>query len=228
MGVAFSVVDVLVEPAGMNRLKQLGATSVPVVVVGDDFAYGLDTDKLGQLLGKEIKAVEMLPVEVLIHKLDHIVGAGIEAVKQFPADAFPIKVVPNRNRSWYELGYHVFSISDAFFDCYYNGATLTAERLRWLPPDRMTTRDDLVAFGVEMREQLKRWSLEKDDARFSDHVDTYYGGSDFHELLERTAWHTAQHVRQFLDFLSQKGIQPNAPLTDDDLKGLPLPAAIWE
>lgn len=52
MGVAFSVVDVLVEPAGMNRLKQLGATSVPVVVVGDDFAYGLDTDKLGQLLGK--------------------------------------------------------------------------------------------------------------------------------------------------------------------------------
>jgi hypothetical protein len=47
-------------------------------------------------------------------------------------------------------------------------------------------------------------------------------------LLERCAWHSAQHTRQLQFLLSRMGIEPDQPLTAEDLKGLPLPEKVWE
>jgi hypothetical protein len=47
-------------------------------------------------------------------------------------------------------------------------------------------------------------------------------------VLERTAWHAAQHTRQLIIMLESHGITPDRPLTNDDLAGLPVPDEVWD
>jgi hypothetical protein len=46
-------------------------------------------------------------------------------------------------------------------------------------------------------------------------------------MLERMVWHAAQHTRQLMLMLECAGVQPDRPLTADDLRGLPLPDDVW-
>ena len=48
---------------------------------------------------------------------------------------------------------------------------------------------------------------------------TYFGGTTRHEMLERTVWHSTQHIRQIAALLEQVGIAPDAPLTARDTDG---------
>jgi hypothetical protein len=59
-------------------------------------------------------------------------------------------------------------------------------------------------------------------------VETYYGARSMHEVLERTAWHSAQHTRQLMMLLDMLRIAPNGPLAPADLAGLPLPERVWD
>jgi len=49
-----------------------------------------------------------------------------------------------------------------------------------------------------------------------------------HVVLERTAWHPAQHTRQLMLILETLGIEPERRLTAEDLAGLPLPDKAWD
>jgi hypothetical protein len=59
-------------------------------------------------------------------------------------------------------------------------------------------------------------------------VPTYFGGTTRHEMLERTVWHSAQHVRQIASLLDRAGVAPDRPLTADDIRGLPLTEMVWD
>jgi hypothetical protein len=59
-------------------------------------------------------------------------------------------------------------------------------------------------------------------------VPTYYGIRPMHEVLERTAWHAAQHTRQIMLMLESYGTAPAQPLTAADLAGLPVPDEVWD
>jgi hypothetical protein len=59
-------------------------------------------------------------------------------------------------------------------------------------------------------------------------VQTYYGQQTRHQLLERSTWHSAQHVRQLIFILERYGIAPDRPLVAEDLAGLPLPQRLFE
>ena len=76
-----------------------------------------------------------------------------------------------------------------------------------------------------VRERLKEWF--KLPGVYEDGVTTYCGYQTAHELLERTVWHAAQHLRQLYVFLTWMGEKPINPLTDAEFKGLPLPEKIW-
>ena len=50
-----------------------------------------------------------------------------------------------------------------------------------------------------------------------------------YEVLERTCWHSGQHVRQIMMLLEQDlKIEPKKPLSDDDFSGLPMPEKVWD
>jgi hypothetical protein len=58
---------------------------------------------------------------------------------------------------------------------------------------------------------------------------TYYGERPMHEVLERTAWHVAQHVRQ-LDFIAVDllHLPVQGRLHAAQLAGLPVPCGVWD
>ncbi|MCZ6772716.1 MAG: NrdH-redoxin, partial [Proteobacteria bacterium] len=63
---------------------------------------------------------------------------------------------------------------------------------------------------------------------FSGEVSTYFGATSRHEILERTVWHSTQHVRQVASLLDQAGVMPDRPLTQNDIRGLPLTEHVWD
>ena len=63
---------------------------------------------------------------------------------------------------------------------------------------------------------------------FSGQVPTYFGGTTRHEMMERTVWHSTQHMRQVASLLEQVGITPDQPLTKTAIEGLPLTDAVWD
>jgi uncharacterized damage-inducible protein DinB len=83
----------------------------------------------------------------------------------------------------------------------------------------------LAGYGAAVRQALGRW-LAADDATVGT-VETYYGPQTGHELLERTTWHAAQHLRQIHALLEEAGAPPPVPLDEALLEGLPLPKSIW-
>jgi hypothetical protein len=118
----------------------------------------------------------------------------------------------------------IFRLSAAFRDTREQGHFPEA----WLledPPPAMRDGAAIAAYGETVRDRLADWFRRPgwcDGA-----VSTYYGDQSAHELMERTTWHAAQHLRQLYWFIGKMGVTPEAPLTDADLEGLPFPAAVW-
>ena len=99
------------------------------------------------------------------------------------------------------------------------------------PPEDSITRPQQVAdYAGEVRQRVHDWWArhEKTDPTAKQVVQTYFGAQPLSVLLERCAWHSAQHARQLQFLLSRMGIEPDQPLTAEDLKGLPLPEKVWE
>jgi hypothetical protein len=49
-----------------------------------------------------------------------------------------------------------------------------------------------------------------------------------HEFLERTTWHSGQHVRQLLMVLGIIGIEPDGPPKKETFADLPMPDKVWD
>jgi hypothetical protein len=108
------------------------------------------------------------------------------------------------------------------------GATLTNALLTSPPPDDMTTVEQITDYGRDVRERFRKWWLGVEDVTGDQPVPTYYGEQPILDVLERTTWHAAQHVRQTRMILEQMGITPDRPLSPDDLAGLPVPEKVWD
>ena len=142
-------------------------------------------------------------------------------------DEYLERELPDRPRSWRVLFHHVFQIPTAFLDMEETGATLTYENLVAPPPDDMTTSAAIAAFGAKVRDRFNAWASKTAGEDFSGQVPTYFGGTTRHEMLERTVWHSTQHVRQVAALLEEVAISPDRPLTAADIDGLPLPNGVW-
>ncbi|MGH7335106.1 MAG: hypothetical protein ACREKS_20660 [Candidatus Rokuibacteriota bacterium] len=131
---------------------------------------------------------------------------------------------PDRDRSVRQLAYHIFRLSLAFREA------MVERRLPevWLVEEAPAGLGDgaaLAGYGDGVRAQLADWFGRADACDGT--VATYYGVQTAHQLLERTTWHAAQHVRQLHGLLGRMGVTPDDPLTDADVSGLPLPQEIW-
>jgi glutaredoxin len=225
-GVNYESINVQDDENGMTALRELGARSVPVVALGEQFVYAQSLADVIKFLGLNLSLNERLPPEQLAQRVCAVLAAALRYVQQIPDDKLATDV-RNRKRSGRELAHHVFRIIEAFLEAT-AGATLTYESTVMGPGAQINTKADILRYGEGVLARFKRWWAACPDKSCMASVVTYYGSHSMHEVLERSAWHSAQHTRQLMMLLEMLSIAPNGPLTEDDLNGLPLPEKVWD
>ena len=226
LGVDYESVNVSAQPEAMDELRALGVRSVPVVTRGRDYVFAQALEDVSRFVGKEVR-IERLPEDVLVRKWLHVLEAAQRHVMQIPHERLGERATEGRDRSIRDLAYHVYQIPDAFLQAVENGAPDLTAIFNAAPPADVRTTADIRAYGAGVTEHLRRWSLRLQEWRGST-VNTYYGERPLQELLERSTWHSAQHVRQIIDVLERLGVAPDGPLTEEDYAGLPMPVGVWE
>jgi hypothetical protein len=217
-------VNVLEDPTGMAELERLGVRSVPVLSRGDKYTFGQSTKQIVDFLGLAEKAGPELSTDELAARVAKFMEAALELIPLMPADRLDTHV-PGRPRSYRTLAFHLFRVVDAFLDANEN-VTLVQAMFREEPaPDAST--EALVAYGTKVRDRFQAWWRAGDTAP-SKTLQTYYGPQSLHELMERTTWHSGQHVRQYMMLLEKEGVAHHRPLVAADFTKLPMPQNVWD
>ncbi len=210
----------------MNELRRLGARSIPVVSRGDEFTFAQQLSDVVEFLKLDVDVSPALSPEQLAARLDHVLETASRLIRQIPIESLGDKL-PNRDRTLRVLAHHVFRISEAFLEAC-DGAELTAALPVVPPTDDMQSFVAMADYGDTVRARVAAWWADLDDKTCQRRMKTYYGEPRMHEVLERTTWHTAQHVRQIRMVLETRNVTPDRPLTDADLQGLPVPEKVWD
>jgi len=208
-------------------LRALGARSVPAVARNGRFVYAQVISDVIDFLGLAEAGAPVLAPAALAARADAVLATAARLVRQLP-DAALGNVLPNRPRSWRVLAHHVFQIPVAFLEMEEQGTRLEYEVLTAAPPDDLLTGASIAAFGEAVRERFADWWTRMGGADFTQPVETYFGRTSRHEMLERTVLHSAQHVRQLAALLESIGIAPDRPLGAAEIRDLPLTDRIWD
>lgn len=211
----------------MEELQRLGARSIPVVSRGDEFVFAQVIKDVVDFLDLEDDSEPQLSPSQLKVRYAHVLETAIRLVESMP-DEHLERELPDRPRSWRVLLHHVFQIPVAFLDMEETGVELSYENMVESPPQEMITSSAIASFGEAVSYRFEKWAKGSDGEGFSGQVPTYFGGTTRHEMLERTVWHSTQHVRQVAALLEQVGIEPDQPLTAADIEGLPLTEKVWD
>lgn len=212
-------------PEAQEELTRLGVPRVPAVAVGDRAVHGWNPDAYAALLGvRHEPGAKLAPAE-LAARLDRILASAEALLRAVPDDLVEF-APPERPRTLRALGHHLFRLSLAFVDAMDTGA-LPEDWFQELPPPAMATGGDVARYGALVRARLQGWFAGAGPGEYARVVQVYYGPQAGHDLLERTTWHAAQHLRQFYELAARLGIAPPAPLPTEAFAGLPLPASVW-
>jgi len=196
---------------------------------GDKFVFAQVIKDVVDFLELEDDTAPQLSPPELATRYISLLETAIRLTRQMP-DANLTKELPNRPRSWRVLLHHVFQIPVSFLDMEETGETLTYENMTAAPPASLQTSDDIAEFGEQVRERFNRWwqSAQSQNLDFQSLVPAYFGEVTRHEMLERTVWHSTQHIRQVGSLLEQSQVVPDRPVTSNDIQGLPLTDKIWD
>jgi hypothetical protein len=199
--------------------------AVPAVIVGDRAAHGWNPPAYAAVLGVEYTAAAQLSPAVLAARLDVILGAAEALLARIPDEHMDAKP-PERDRTVRDLGYHVFRLSLAFIEAMDSGR-LPKSWLGDAAPGDMRESRAVASYGALARARLTGWFESTPATEYARTLDVYYGPQSGHDLLERTVWHAAQHLRQLYVLAARLGVTPARPLPVAAFEGLPLPAALW-
>lgn len=225
--IPFKSVNVLTDSDARDELRRLGARSIPIVSRGDAFTYAQSIEDVAQFVNRMDAVTDRLPPEVLFSKWNKVLGVALAIIPSIPDAAFKQSVLSDVPRTYRDLSYHIFQVVDAFLQTVQEGLedwTLVAN----VPPHEMIeTKGDVVSEGEELTERLQRWWLTLEDKSCQQKLKMFYGEHPMHQFLERSTWHSAQHTRQLIELLSEKGIELPAKLDEEDYAGLPMPKKLW-
>ena len=226
-GVEFESINVHGNPAGMQELRKLGARSVPIVARGDKFVFAQTLADVIGFLDLKVRQHERLSPGELVKKIELVLPAAGRYIRQVPADRLD-KPFRNRDRPIRVLGYHIFRIVEAFLESVGDGRELTYDRIMEEPGPAVRSGEDIARYGAQVLARVQEWWKHCQDRSCRQPMDTYFGRHSMHVVLERTAWHPAQHARQLMLILETLGIEPDGSLTAADLAGLPIPSKPWD
>ena len=198
---------------------------VPAVVVGDRAVHGWNPAGYAELVGVEYRPAIKLSPKVLAERLDRILATTEALVREIPDERMEW-TPPERNRPLADLGFHVFRLALGFVEGV-DRATFPATVHTETAPADLRTGDAVARYGALVRARLSGWFAGAGGDEFTQIVETYWGPVVAHDLLERTTWHAAQHMRQLYILAARIDVKPPTPEPTELYKDLPLPAAIW-
>lgn len=224
-GVPFDERDVESDPQAMAELRSLGLRSTPAVVSGDRVMTGWNPGQLAALVGIAFEERTGTP-EQLLSTLRTLLEAALRAVRQVPDEKLALRS-PDRDRPLRELAHHVFHVIEVSVDADVLGIFPANT---WLAPGDVPAHDSaerIARYGESVKAKFDGWyrGSEADTARFARTIDADVGPRTLAQVLERTRLHAGQHLRQLYAFLGWCSVEPEAPLTLEDLRrmGLDLP-----
>ena len=211
----------------MDALLALGVREVPVVSRAREWISGQVLKDIAWFVGIDMSGTKMLPPGELHQRMNVILIGAQRFLRQFPDELLNTEV-PNRPRSYRALGHHLFRIPEAFLELT-TGKPLTHGALADNPPDDMRSFAAIADYGAEVLARANAWwETARDSEDFTRKVETYYGMQPLQEVMERTIWHSGQHVRQFMMLMELHGIEPDGWLGDEAFKDLPMPKEVWD
>ncbi len=228
LAVDFEPVNILQADWAKDFLTSKGIDMVPAISKGDHAIEAIQLKSIADFLGKAYEEPQKLSPATLVERYKTINEAAQRFVRLMPQEHLSFHF-PERPRPFFELVYHAFNIARAALIGLRTGREPGDFQSQTVPAD-IKTQEDMAPFGQTVLDDFLRWWAEDGDgADFSgDHlIDTWYGVHPLHDVLERTVWHSAQHVRQMQMFLQHLDIAIPHPLSEEDLAGLPLPDGVW-
>jgi hypothetical protein len=227
-GVAFVSVNVLEDEGARAELAELGVRTVPIVRRGSEWANGQVLRDVARVAGIAWGGASVLSPPELVQRLSTIQEAAQRLFAQLPDQALP-RLLPNRPRSYAELGYHIFNIADALLEHEVQGLPLKEGAYGRVPPRDAQGKSEILDYGRDVAARLSAWwNGPGRTTDFGRKANVYYGDVTLHEFLERTTWHSAQHVRQLIMVLDMLAIAPDRPLGAETFAGLPMPDKVWD
>jgi hypothetical protein len=207
------------------RLIELGARSVPVLVRGNDWTFAQDLDDVAEFVGDPDRH-ERLDAETLVARTQAFLALSRDYTAAFPSERLD-DAWPGRNRTVTDLIFHIQMVVIGFLDAA-NGGELTEAHFERKPAPGEDDPEALVRLSEYVSRELGDWWAAVDKPEPTGMLRTYYGQFDIGPVLERTAWHAGQHVRQLCEMLimtETSGVErPARTLLD----GLPIPAEVWD
>jgi uncharacterized damage-inducible protein DinB len=212
--------------AGAQReLVGLGVPRVPAVALGDRVVHGWNPAAYADLLSIDYEPGRTLTPAELATRLDRILDASERLIAAMPSAHLDHRP-PQRDRSIRDLAFHVFRLSLAFADAMDMGR-LPGEWFQEMAPADLRDGKAVARYGALVRGRLAGWFEGAAPREYARTVEVYYGPQSGHDLLERTTWHAAQHLRQLYALAEELGVRPPLPLPVADFEGLPLPTSLW-
>ena len=223
-GIEFESVNAETNPDALVELRTLGARGLPVISLGQRFTLCQSFGDVLKFLDLEVRLGDPLPPAQLFAKLDLILTAAARYTRQFPPAELK-QTFRNRNRTQGALAFHIFRVVEMGIDAAEHKG-IDVEGFSDQPPPEWSG-DDIADWGLTIRDRAMAWWNAQADRELKYRVSTYYGQREVHDVLERMTWHAAQHTRQLILMLESGGTSADRPLTAEDLRGLPVPDAVW-
>jgi glutaredoxin len=223
--IPFVSVNVRDSDTARAELEALGVRTVPVVARGNEFVLAQDLDELARFVGVAAARPQLSPDE-LVGRLQALLAASETYLALMPPERLHQRL-PQRERHWLDLGFHVSMVVQALLSAG-GGSKLAYEFYEMRAPAGWTSAEPAIQFCRATRAGLSYWW---DGARSGPDalLDTYWGERPLADVLERTAWHVAQHCRQLEHLLREvAGVESAPVLPPAALAGLPLPEAVWD
>ncbi len=223
-GLDYQSINIVEHPEALEDLARIGYRSVPVVRRGSEAVFCQDLQDVADFVGVTLAKSE-LSAQDFIERIDHVLQATTRFVQQL-SEAQLAGHFPGRDRPYRDLAYHIYMVVQGFLEGVEGGSLEMEAFLRTAPPG-MVRGDEIAAAGEEVRHALTHWWDANKQAPPAS-VKTYYGERTMLSVLERTAWHAAQHCRQLQAVLENYGIKPEGALGERELRGLSLPENIYD
>ena len=217
------------DPAGLERLRKLGASTVPVLAKGSQYIFCQNLEDVAEFVGLQGSGHTPLPPTELFSKWIHVLRSAQRYILHFPNERLSERAIHNRDRSIRLLSHHIFRIAEAFLETAIDDVEYWANNANVAPAEgSCATGAEIARYGDAIIERVANWWNQLEDKSCQQKVKTFYGTPPMHQLFERSTWHSAQHTRQLIAVLERFGIEPDGRLSPGDLAGLQLPEGLWE